>query len=73
MHGNVFEWCLDWRGKLSSGVTDPSGASSGSFRVFRGGSWSSIAGFCTSSHRGHNSPSSEYHNFGFRLVRTLSN
>ena len=35
MHGNVFEWCLDWSGDLSSDVTDPVGPSSGSNRVVR--------------------------------------
>ena len=38
MHGNVWEWCLDWHGTLSYG-TDPGGSSSGSYRVRRGGSW----------------------------------
>ena len=37
MHGNVMEWCRDWYGNLSSGVTDPSGPSTGSLRMRRGG------------------------------------
>ena len=39
MTGNVREWCWDWLGAYSSEAqTDPVGASSGSVRVFRGGS-----------------------------------
>ncbi len=72
MHGNVWEWCLDWwRGTLSYG-TDPKGSSSGSGRVLRGGSWAGNADDCTSSHRHNSTPSSVYDNIGFRLVRTLS-
>ena len=40
MHGNVFEWTADWYGSYSNGsVIDPLGMASGSYRVFRGGSW----------------------------------
>jgi len=43
MHGNVSEWCLDWwQDNLgSSATTNPVGGDSGSYRVCRGGQWSS--------------------------------
>ena len=69
MHGNVWEWTLDWYGKSFSG-TDPKGASSGSSRRYRGGSWDDGAVSCTSSYRSNNSPSFAFNSLGFRLFRT---
>ena len=73
MHGNVYEWCSDWYDaeyyKSSPGV-DLGGASSGSFRVLRGGSWGYAAGFCRSAFRYGNSPSYRYSGLGFRVARS---
>ncbi len=77
MHGNVWEWCLDWNpnGKFTVDVTDPKGSSSGSNRALRGGAWTHRALSCTSSYRIGKDPSDEKINggIGFRLARTLSN
>ena len=70
MHGNVWEWCLDWDGPLTYG-TDPKGSSSGADRERRGGSSYNIEGRCNSSSRIFYSPSTETYGNGFRLVRTL--
>ena len=69
MSGNVWEWCQDWRGGYSSGSqSNPSGPSSGSYRVFRGGSWSFSARYCRVSYRFSCTPDYRYFNLGLRLA-----
>jgi formylglycine-generating enzyme required for sulfatase activity len=69
MHGNVYEWCWDWLEVYSSNAqTDPRGASSGSRRVVRGGSWGYSAQNLRSASRGSYAPSVRLSHLGFRLV-----
>ena len=69
MTGNVREWCEDWYGDYSSGSqTNPTGPSSGSFRVNRGGSWGNSASYCRVSDRNCDSPGNRSSFLGFRVV-----
>lgn len=70
MHGNVWEWCLDWYAAQLSGdtVREPVGPSSGTIRVFRGGGWDNTTTSCRSAFRSRNEPGYRYYDRGFRLA-----
>ena len=72
MHGNVWEWCEDWKVNYPKGaVTDPKGPAKGEYRVLRGGSFVSHASTARSSNRSNDcSPTVRDDLVGFRLART---
>jgi formylglycine-generating enzyme required for sulfatase activity len=71
MSGNVWEWCWDWNGSYNSESTsNPHGASSGAYRIERGGGWGSEAKYLRSTYRHGLAPSRKGSNLGFRLVRS---
>ena len=68
MLGNVWEWCLDWNQDSPLGFDVATGPSSGSARVYRGGSWYGAAYYCRCAARYSLVPSGQYYNVGFRLA-----
>lgn len=74
IHGNVWEWCQDnWHGNYDGAPSDGSAweSGSGSYHVFRGGSWYGDARSCRSAYRNGIVPDFRGDYLGFRVLRNL--
>ena len=73
MHSNVSEWCADWYWDYpKDAVSDPTGPDTGSYRVFRGGSWGGSGTYCRSADRFRRPPNSRDNLVGFRVAAVPS-
>ncbi|MEM9673263.1 MAG: formylglycine-generating enzyme family protein [Bacteroidota bacterium] len=71
MGGNVWEWCQDWRSSDydAADTVDPTGATEGTKKVYRGGSWFNKPSTLRSANRnGHEPDTGGGTNSGFRLL-----
>ncbi len=69
MYGNVGEWCADWYAKYdTTSLINPTGPSSGSYRVLRGGSWNNHFNSYRSASRVRLDPTGRLNDCGFRLA-----
>lgn len=74
IHGNVAEWCFDYYGAYDLENTDnPSGPTTGTLRVNRGGGWNDYAKHLRCAYRASTTPDQKMSNIGFRVVRNGDN
>jgi len=72
MSGNVLEWVWDWYGNyLETDQTNPTGSTTGTTRILRGGSYMYDLNYCRVAFRNNNNPYNKYDGMGLRLVRGL--
>lgn len=69
MHGNIWEWCLDYfLANITSYTVDPEGPTTGSNRCTRGGYYRRNGRYCRTAFRGSESPSLSSEFGGCRLA-----
>lgn len=70
MSGNLSEWCGNFYQNFHEGGVDPTGPTTGSLRVLRGGSWDNKSAGCRVSARNFAQHTGRFSvNKGFRVVR----
>lgn len=71
LHGNLWEWCLDWYHDSYTGAPNNGAAwvdPVGTDRVMRGGYWGHTADRCRSANRGWSAPANQAYNLGARVL-----
>lgn len=69
MHGNVSEWCLDWRCLYPVSGPKWKGTVQEQYSVLRGGGWDNVAWHCLVTSRAASKPFQRNYNAGFRIAR----
>ena len=76
MSGNVAEYCQDWYGSYGSAQTNPTGPTSGTYKVLRGGYIGQLEGYCRVSNREKVSPATTFGSsapyYGLRLAMSYA-
>ena len=74
IHGNVAEWCFDYYGEYDlENTNNPSGPTTGTLKVNRGGGWNDYAKHLRSAYRASTTPEQGMSNIGFRVTRNGNN
>lgn len=72
MHGNLWEWCLDYSSENHPGgsVTNPRGIPTGDFRIIKGGCWSGQVShsYFRAARRVGQNPNNGRDYIGFRVI-----